>query len=409
MTSVLDDNVLGDVMTSVLDDTFFDEDLESIEQTASLSTSSSSEYDHYNAQNTEGENPSPENSTRKSGTMTEEGNWRKDRKKKDKHNIIERRRRYNINDRIKELASLLPESVPQALKQNKGSILKASVEYMKELMTQRRNLQKLKEDQKTMNSKNQKLLIRIFQLELKLKLYGLTEEFDHCRIKRRKKPKKRLTEINAMVEDLTKQGMPEVLEPNISTPPRKRAKDSAWMPNNKQKLMSPAKLTLQQHLRNKMAEGGHSSAQSDDSILNDEFTDHVDQLEKQKKEQTAPLSYSAIPITERSTERNDTTSFPYDKADSGLKDEEGVLELSTEQCDILLDLFENNQNNNELILNTTFLPNPNDASANQGCLSPVTSTCNILERLLRRQSSASDCSSRSSGLEDSTESVTGLR
>ncbi|XP_062607977.1 uncharacterized protein LOC134269783, partial [Saccostrea cucullata] len=335
-----------------------------------------------------------------SETIAEEGNWREDRKKKDKHNIIERRRRHNINDRIKELASLLPDSVPLTFKQSKGSILKESVAYMKELMTKRHNLQKLKEDQKTMHSKYQKLLIRIFQVELKLKLYhGLSEEFDYSRAKRRKKPKKRLTEINAFVEDLVKQGMPKVLEqtPNNSTPFCKRAKDGAWLPNSKQKFMPPSKLILQQHFKNKTAEEGHSYARSDNSKSNDEFTDHVDQPEKQKKEQTAPLSHSAVQITEISKERNDTTSFPYDKADSGFKDEEGVLELSTEQCDILLDLFENNQNNNELILNTNFSPNP------------VTSTCNMLERLLRRQNSTSVCSSASSGLEDSTESVTGLR
>ncbi|XP_062576100.1 uncharacterized protein LOC134237985 [Saccostrea cucullata] len=388
----LDDveNVLGDVMNSVLDDTSFDKDLESIEQTGSFSTSSSAEHCH--AQNTKGKNPSPENSTRKSETIAEEGNWREDRKKKDKHNIIERRRRHNINDRIKELASLLPDSVPLAFKQSKGSILKESVAYMKELMTKRQNLQKLKEDQKTMHSKYQKLLIRIFQLELKLKLYhSLSEEFDYSRAKRRKKPKKRLTEINAFVEDLVK------------------AKDGAWLPNSKQKFLPPSKLILQQHFKNKTAEEGHSYARSDNSKSNDEFTDHVDQPEKQKKEQTAPLSHSAVQITEISKERNDTTSFPYDKADSGFKDEEGVLELSTEQCDILLGLFENNQNNNELILNTNFSPNPDDATASQGCFSPVTSTCNMLERLLRRQNSTSVCSSGSSGLEDSTESVTGLR
>jgi len=33
----------------------------------------------------------------------------KDRQKKDNHNLIERRRRYNINDRIKELGTLLPK------------------------------------------------------------------------------------------------------------------------------------------------------------------------------------------------------------------------------------------------------------------------------------------------------------
>ncbi|MBW04680.1 Transcription factor E3, partial [Eschrichtius robustus] len=34
----------------------------------------------------------------------------KERQKKDNHNLIERRRRFNINDRIKELGTLIPKS-----------------------------------------------------------------------------------------------------------------------------------------------------------------------------------------------------------------------------------------------------------------------------------------------------------
>lgn len=65
----------------------------------------------------------------------------KERLKKDNHNQIERRRRYNINDRIKELSSLLPTSSDNAryyalvrdMKQHKGTILKASVDYVRML------------------------------------------------------------------------------------------------------------------------------------------------------------------------------------------------------------------------------------------------------------------------------------
>uniref|UniRef100_K1QJD9 E3 ubiquitin-protein ligase MIB2 n=1 Tax=Magallana gigas TaxID=29159 RepID=K1QJD9_MAGGI len=48
------------------------------------------------------------------------------------------------------------------LKQNKGSILKASVEYMKELKRDKYKLYKLEENQAVMDSKYQKLLFRIF-------------------------------------------------------------------------------------------------------------------------------------------------------------------------------------------------------------------------------------------------------
>lgn len=72
-------------------------------------------------------------------TEQEMSAWKKDRQKKDNHNQIERRRRYNINDRIKELGTLLPRTAEEAkhyemvkdMKQNKGTILKASVDYVK--------------------------------------------------------------------------------------------------------------------------------------------------------------------------------------------------------------------------------------------------------------------------------------
>merc|ERR1711994_972419 len=57
----------------------------------------------------------------------------------DNHNLIERRRRYNINDRIKELGTLLPKEndeyfeLVRDVRQNKGSILKASVDYIRKL------------------------------------------------------------------------------------------------------------------------------------------------------------------------------------------------------------------------------------------------------------------------------------
>lgn len=106
------------------------------------------------------------------------------------HFVVERRRRYNINDRIKELATLLPPTThpyvvyylciklhfgvyfpthvninihySRAMKLNKGSILKASVEYVKELKKDKEKLVLFETKQKTMEAKYQKMLIRIF-------------------------------------------------------------------------------------------------------------------------------------------------------------------------------------------------------------------------------------------------------
>ena len=48
------------------------------------------------------------------------------------------------------------------LKQNKGSILKATVEYIKDLKRDQQKLHNLEDRQTLMNSKRQKLLFRIF-------------------------------------------------------------------------------------------------------------------------------------------------------------------------------------------------------------------------------------------------------
>ncbi|VDN60673.1 unnamed protein product [Dracunculus medinensis] len=61
----------------------------------------------------------------------------RDRRKKDIHNMIERRRRYNINDRIKELGLMLPKHSAEEMKLNKGTILKASCDYIRQLQNDR--------------------------------------------------------------------------------------------------------------------------------------------------------------------------------------------------------------------------------------------------------------------------------
>ncbi|KNC78960.1 hypothetical protein, variant 1, partial [Sphaeroforma arctica JP610] len=60
---------------------------------------------------------------------------RKSRIKKASHNAIERKRRYNINDRIKELQEMLPAVAlsRSKIKQCKGSTLKRSIDYIRYL------------------------------------------------------------------------------------------------------------------------------------------------------------------------------------------------------------------------------------------------------------------------------------
>ncbi|KAJ1559088.1 hypothetical protein HK405_012055 [Cladochytrium tenue] len=63
--------------------------------------------------------------------MTDEPDTKLDRRRRrrESHNAVERRRRDNINEKIQELSSLLPDFGGDI--QNKGSILRRSVEYIK--------------------------------------------------------------------------------------------------------------------------------------------------------------------------------------------------------------------------------------------------------------------------------------
>lgn len=99
--------------------------------------------------------------------------WAKERQKKDNHNKIERRRRYNINDRIKELGTLLPKTeetkyfeLVRDMKQNKGTILKASVDYMKCLKKEVSKIPDLERKHRELEMENKRMLMKIEQLEM---------------------------------------------------------------------------------------------------------------------------------------------------------------------------------------------------------------------------------------------------
>lgn len=91
----------------------------------------------------------------------------KDRQKKDNHNMIERRRRFNINDRIKELGTLLPKNneayyeIVRDVRPNKGTILKSSVDYIKCLKHEINRLRRTELKQKDMELQNKRLVQRV--------------------------------------------------------------------------------------------------------------------------------------------------------------------------------------------------------------------------------------------------------
>uniref|UniRef100_A0A3Q3WS11 BHLH domain-containing protein n=1 Tax=Mola mola TaxID=94237 RepID=A0A3Q3WS11_MOLML len=96
----------------------------------------------------------------------------KERQKKDNHNL-ERRRRFNINDRIKELGTLIPKSIDE-MRWNKGTILKASVDYIRKLQKEQHRAKDIEMRQKKLEQANHSLLLRIQELEIQARLHGLS-------------------------------------------------------------------------------------------------------------------------------------------------------------------------------------------------------------------------------------------
>lgn len=99
----------------------------------------------------------------------------KDRQKKDNHNMIERRRRFNINDRIKELGTLLPRQndrhydLVRDLKHNKGTILRASVAYLRCLKSDVSRITEMEEKQRFLEALNRNLAQKVKDLESQFK------------------------------------------------------------------------------------------------------------------------------------------------------------------------------------------------------------------------------------------------
>ncbi|KAL0978463.1 hypothetical protein UPYG_G00170730 [Umbra pygmaea] len=97
----------------------------------------------------------------------------KERQKKDNHNLIERRRRFNINDRIKELGGMIPKTNDLDVRWNKGTILRASVEYIKRMQKDMQRTREVENNFKRMEMTNKQLWLRIQELEMQARLHGL--------------------------------------------------------------------------------------------------------------------------------------------------------------------------------------------------------------------------------------------
>ncbi|XP_041093122.1 transcription factor E3-like [Polyodon spathula] len=97
----------------------------------------------------------------------------KERQKKDSHNLIERRRRFNINDRIKELGTMIPKSSDPEMRWNKGTILKASVDFIRKLQKEQQRSKEMEMRQRKLEQQNRSLLLQVQELEMQARLHGL--------------------------------------------------------------------------------------------------------------------------------------------------------------------------------------------------------------------------------------------
>ncbi|KAM7422278.1 hypothetical protein PAMA_010378 [Pampus argenteus] len=97
----------------------------------------------------------------------------KERQKKDNHNLIERRRRFNINDRIKELGTMIPKPIDLDVRWNKGTILRASVDYIKRMQKDVQRSREVENNFKRMEMANKQLMLRIQELEMQAHMHGL--------------------------------------------------------------------------------------------------------------------------------------------------------------------------------------------------------------------------------------------
>ncbi|MGH0185871.1 UNVERIFIED_CONTAM: hypothetical protein FKN15_019499 [Acipenser sinensis] len=87
---------------------------------------------------------------------------------------VERRRRFNINDRIKELGTLIPKSNDPDMRWNKGTILKASVDYIRKLQREQQRSKELENRQKKLEHANRHLMLRIQELQMQARAHGLS-------------------------------------------------------------------------------------------------------------------------------------------------------------------------------------------------------------------------------------------
>lgn len=253
-----------------------------------------------------------------------------------------------------------------------------------------------------------------------MKLYGLTEDMDRVQTKRKKRPRRRLCEIDAMVEDLMKQTLPSKQASNEKSTSRQPVSDiqqSSAVPTKS------AKSGLRNFINKKLSSENSEGVQY---RCNSKITNSSLKLENESAEQNSCSSFNKNAEYRVRYENNDSTpaqsSEEMEQSCSSKHGQENCAtlnssinaELSLDQCNLLLDLF---GSENVAILQTDehsdqfsaadSSPSPADEKITSPVLSPVTLTTNMLEALLRKNETGSSSSSSSGtqSLESSTDST----
>ncbi|KFQ32721.1 Transcription factor EB, partial [Merops nubicus] len=145
----------------------------------------------------------------------------KERQKKDNHNLIERRRRFNINDRIKELGMLIPKANDLDVRWNKGTILKASVDYIKRMQKDLQRSRDLENHSRRLEMTNKQLLLRIQELEMQARVHGLPTSspsgVNVAELAQQVSPYHQLDFTHSLSFDDGSRGFPDSLEPGHSS------------------------------------------------------------------------------------------------------------------------------------------------------------------------------------------------
>ncbi|XP_063330440.1 transcription factor EB isoform X1 [Pelmatolapia mariae] len=173
------DEVIDNIISMQSNDEYFQSFTDAVQMSNTLPLSSS-HLDVYAGPGMKGpaiamtSNSCPANLTiKRELSDTEARALAKERQKKDNHNLIERRRRFNINDRIKELGTMIPKTNDLDVRWNKGTILRASVEYIKRMQKDVQRTREVENNFKRMEMANKQLLLRIQELEMQARLHGL--------------------------------------------------------------------------------------------------------------------------------------------------------------------------------------------------------------------------------------------